>query len=102
VLSPRAEGPSVSSPARQGGVFKTPPETRSEGPALRRVAPSGLLLNARLIPALRPGLVSVGPSGLNCQIVTVIANSSTKTPRHQETLSRLREAKNPPETETFL
>jgi hypothetical protein len=68
VLSPRAEGPSVSSPARQGGVFETPlprgPKARHSG----RVAPSALLLNARLIPALRPGLLSVGLSGLNAKI----------------------------------
>jgi hypothetical protein len=79
VLSPRAEGPLVSSPARQGGVFKTP---LTRGPKDRHhgcVAPSALLLNARLIPALRPGLLSVGPSGLNLpKYVTVIANSSTK------------------------
>jgi hypothetical protein len=68
VLSSRAEGPSVSSPARQGGVFKTPlkrgPKERYSG----CVAPSALLLHARLIPGLRPGLLSIGPSGLNCQI----------------------------------
>jgi hypothetical protein len=65
MLSPRAEGPSVSSPARQGGVFKG---SLTRGPQDRHsgcVAPSALLLtNARLIPALRPGLLSVGPSGL--------------------------------------
>jgi hypothetical protein len=67
VLSPRAEGPSVSSPVRQGGVFKTP---LTRGPKDRHydcVAPSALFLNARLIPALRPGLLSVGLSGLNYQ-----------------------------------
>ena len=78
MLSPRAEGPSVSSPARQGGVFKTPV---TRGPKDRHhvcVAPSALLLNACLIPALRPGLLSVGPSGLSLpKYVTVIANSST-------------------------
>ena len=69
MLSPRAEGPSVSSPARQGGVFKTP---LTRGPKDRHsgcVAPSALLLtNARLIPASRPGLLSVGPSGLTAKI----------------------------------
>ena len=69
MLSPRAEGPSVSSPARQGGVLETPltrgPKDRHSG----GVAPSALLLtNARLIPALRPGLLSVGLSGLNAKI----------------------------------
>jgi hypothetical protein len=68
VLSPRAEGPSVSSPAREGGVFKT---LLTRGPKDRHsgcVAPSALLLNARLIPALRPGLLSVGLSGLTAKI----------------------------------
>jgi hypothetical protein len=68
VLSPRAEGPSVSSPARQGGVLETP---LTRGPKDRHsgcVAPSALLTNARLIPALRPGLLSVGLSGLTAKI----------------------------------
>jgi hypothetical protein len=68
MLSPRAEGPSVSSPARQGGVFKG---LLTRGPKARHsgcVAPSALLTNARLIPALRPGLLSVGPSGLIAKI----------------------------------
>ena len=69
MLLPRAEGPSVSSPARQGGVFKG---SLTRGPKDRHsgcVAPSALLLtNARLIPALRPGLLSVGPSGLTAKI----------------------------------
>jgi len=69
VLSPRAEGPSVSSPARQGGVLETP---LTRGPKDRHfgcVAPSALLLtNARLIPASRPGLLSVGLSGLTAKI----------------------------------
>jgi hypothetical protein len=79
VLSPRAEGPSVSSPARKGGVFKI---SLTRGPKDRHsdcVAPSALLLNTRPIPALRPSLLSVGPSGLNCfKYVTVIVNNSTK------------------------
>jgi hypothetical protein len=66
VLSPRAEGPSVSSPARQGGIC-TNSSPRSDDRHSDCVAPSALLLNARLIPALRPGLVSVGLSGLNSQ-----------------------------------
>jgi hypothetical protein len=69
VLLPSAEGPSVSSPARKGGVFKG---SLTRGPKDRHsscVAPSALLLiSARLIPALRPGLVSVGLSGLTAKI----------------------------------
>jgi hypothetical protein len=69
MLSRRAEGPSVTSPARESGVLKGP---LTRGPKDRHsgcVAPSALLLtNALLIPALRPGLLSVGPSGLIAKI----------------------------------
>jgi hypothetical protein len=67
VLSPRAEGPSVSSPARQGGVFETPRPRGPKGPALRLCRTFGAPFDTRLIPALRPGLLSVGLSGLNYQ-----------------------------------
>jgi hypothetical protein len=68
MLSPRAGGPSVGSPARQGGVFKGAPDTRSEGPALRLCRTFGAPYQCTLIPALRPGLLSVGPSGLIAKI----------------------------------
>jgi hypothetical protein len=62
----RAEGPAVSSPARQGGVFKT---FLRRGPKDRHsacAAPSALYLTHIQFPASRPGLLSVGLSGLNC------------------------------------
>jgi hypothetical protein len=67
VLSPRAEGPSVSSPAREGGVFKT---LLTRGPKDRHsgcVAPSALLLNARLIPAFTAGPTLCRPFRPHCQ-----------------------------------
>jgi N-acetylglucosaminyl-diphospho-decaprenol L-rhamnosyltransferase len=78
-VSPRAEGPSVSSPARQGGVFKTP---LTRGPKDRHsgcVAPSALLLNARLNPGLTAGPTLYRPFGPQLpKYINVIANSSTK------------------------
>jgi hypothetical protein len=44
MLSPRAEGPSVSSPARQGGVFKGPLTRGRKDRHSGCVAPSALLL----------------------------------------------------------
>ncbi len=63
--SPRAEGPPVNSPAREGGVFSI---TLTRGPKARHcgcVAPSALHLDGRPIPGLTAGLFTVGPSGLN-------------------------------------
>ena len=68
MLLPRAEGPTGSSPARKGGVFKG---SLTRGPKDRHsgcVAPSALLLNnARLIPALRPGPTFWRPFRPHCQ-----------------------------------
>jgi len=64
--SPRAEGPPVNSPAREGGVFLIP---LTRGPKARHcgcVAPSALHLDGRPIPGLTAGLFTGGPSGLNC------------------------------------